>query len=328
MNKPEPTPLQAVAKPIVATLATLAATGAWLIALGSAVFWARLDQLAVAPAPTVAQLPTDLRLVVGARYLLVPLGLAVLAVVVLLALRGHAPDRQVANARDQTPFAYREVAGALGVLGVVAIIIASPSTVGGLLMVVIIIAFVAATWRLMLIVTGFAEGALLLFFSVLIASGLLAVTVEATTEPQLDIAVVERKDKTALGGFYLGASDERVMLLGAAVPGGQAANEVFRGRSARRLPVPRRRCDETDERAPIGSGSTRCYINETVVIPADDVRKLTIGPRGQTVDADGYAAARQLAQLVLRRGDEERLTPARQSRSRRCTPARRRAGRC
>lgn len=308
MSQPKPTPLQALTKPIVATFATLAATGAWLVALGSAVMWVRLDSIDVPPAPTVAQLPTDLRLVIGARYLVLPLAAALLALLALFIARNWASDRRAENAWDQTPLAYGGVAGGLAAGGVVAVVLMSASPVGGLVMLAVLVLFLGATWRLMLAVTGFPEGVLVLFFSVLITGGLLALVAEATTSPRLDIAVVEREDETALGGFYLGSNEERVMLVGAAVPGGQGLN-VVEDQAAGRLPVPPTPCTDLEQRAPVGDGSTDCYINETVIIPASDVRKLTIGPRGRPVDAGGYAAARQLAQLALRRGDEERLAP-------------------
>jgi hypothetical protein len=313
-------------RPVLAIAGVVVGGAAWIAALGSAVMWLRLDRVDVSPGPTVALLPADYRVVLGARYLVVPLVLALLGLVVILLLRRDDDPRHTFNERGTWPRGLVPFLVVLGLFGDYAVIQSGLSDDDKFWLIAVIVAAafatLAAVWR----VRGFLLGALLMFACILVFSGGIALLFEALRTPKLDIGVVARKDGTALGGFYLAQTDDSVLIIAAELPSGRRLTSVRSGELVRGLPD--QRCDELDDPAKsVAAGSKDCYVNTTVSVPSDDVRRVTIGPRGIPVTAEGYAAAQRLALASLRRVDEQRLVPRKKAAKRHVRRQRRRTER-
>jgi len=295
-------------RPVLAIAGAVVGGAAWIAALGSAVMWLRLDRVDASPAPTVALLPTDYRLLLGARYLLVPLVLALLGLVVILLLRRDDDERHTLNERGTWPRGLVPVLVVLGLFGDYAVTKSglSDDDKFWLIAVIVVAAFatLGAVWR----VRGFLLGVLLMLGCILVFSGGIALLFEALRSPKFDIGVITGKDGSALGGFYLAQTDDSVLLIAAELPSGRRLTSVRSGELVHGLPE--QRCDELDDPAKsVAAGSKSCYINAVVSVPTDDVRRVTVGPPGIPVTAEGYAAAQRLAVAALRRVDEQRLVP-------------------
>jgi hypothetical protein len=116
---------------------------------------------------------------------------------------------------------------------------------------------------------------------------------------------VLRTDNSAIGGYYVAKAGDAVYLLTLSQPGG-ASNNVVQIDQPGALPPQPAKCTDENLARQIAQKED-CYVVEVVEVPAGQVAKLSFGPRDIPVDRNGYRAARTLAQVALRREDEERL---------------------
>jgi hypothetical protein len=91
----------------------------WVAVVGTAVLWIRFNDVDAPATQTVALLPTELRFVVGARYLVPPLILALAAFVALWLLRTSGTD-EARNATGTTPHGLVALLVAMALVGVAA----------------------------------------------------------------------------------------------------------------------------------------------------------------------------------------------------------------
>jgi hypothetical protein len=106
-------------------------------------------------------------------------------------------------------------------------------------------------------------------------------------------------------GYYIAKASDAVYLLTLSQPGG-ASNNVVDVDQPTSLPPQPAKCRDEDLARKIALKES-CDVVEVVEVPAAQVTKLCFGPRDIPVDRNGYRAARTLAQIALRRVDEERL---------------------
>jgi hypothetical protein len=290
-------------QPLLAVIGALAAGSAWIAALGTAVMALRLNRVGVPPSPSVSLLPTDLRVVLGVRYLLIPVGMALVGFVVLLLLRKDGDGPRNKNEKNKVPRGLFWILAVLFVVGTCAVAASDLDSWQRVLLVVGCALAAGATYAAVWRVSGLGQGALVYLAAVLVFSGLLSLAFEAMKDPKLDVGVVVRKDgKSAVGGFYVARSDSSVLMVVPELNDGQRPT-ISTGKGAR--PIPPQRCDKRDDPvAALADGAPGCYQNVLMVIPTDDVRRFTIGPQGVRATPTGYRAALRLARAALLQKDE------------------------
>lgn len=277
----------------------------WVAVVGTAVLWIRFNDVDAPATQSVALLPTDLRFVVGARYLVPPLILALAAFVALWLLRTSGTE-EARNATGTTPRGLVALLVAMALIGVVAMAFAQRLATGSrFALVAICAAFVVVTWLVVKRLSGFGRGGWGLFLCVAVFAGIYALVLALGRPERLDLAVVLRTDRSAIGGYYVAKAGDAVYLLTLSQPGG-ASNNVVDVDQPTSLPPQPAKCRDEDLARQIALKES-CYVVEVVEVPAAQVAKLSFGPRDIPVDRNGYRAARTLAQIALRREDEERL---------------------
>ena len=286
---------------------------AWVALVGSAITAVRLYPLRVAPGPTVAAMPVEHRFFVGIRFLAVPLLAATIAYVVLYMLRptvndaaaDRASHRLRHNACGLTPRGLGWILFVMAVVGVVLVLAFAEVGVGHrVLLACIFVLGAVVTFMLVGRVVGWAQASLLFFAGVAITTGVMAVAYEALRDTRLDTAAVLRENGTAVTGFYVTKSSDAVYLLTATVVGrGVGEPDTRASGDPPPLSDDDVRCEDNEELGHLLGEDKRCFVNELVGIPFDDVKRLVIGPRSVIVDARGYRAAQPLARFAGLPGD-------------------------
>jgi uncharacterized membrane protein YhaH (DUF805 family) len=276
--------------------------------VGTGVLWIRFNDVDAPATQSVALLPTDLRFVVGARYLVPPLLLALGTYVVLWLLRDPGTE-EARNATGTTPRGLVPLLTVIALVGVVTMAFATRLSTGSRFALVgICAAFVLVTWLVVRRLSGFGRGGWGLFVCVAAFAGVYALVLAFGRPERLDLAVVLRTDQSAIGGYYVAKAGDAVYLLTLSQPGG-ASNNVVDVDQPGALPQQPPKCSDENLARQIAIKDS-CYVVEVVEVPAGQVAKLSFGPRDIPVDRNGYRAARTLAQVALRREDEERLPHA------------------
>jgi hypothetical protein len=243
--------------------------------------------------------------VVGARYLVPPLVLALGAFVALWLLRDPGTE-EARNVAGKTPRGLVPLLVPIALVGVVAMAFAPRLATGArFALVAVCAAFVVVTWLVVKRLSGFGRGGWGLFLCVAVFAGIYALVLAVGRPERLDLAVVLRSDQSAIGGYYVAKASDAVYLLTLSQPGG-ASNNVVDVDQPTSLPPQPEKCRDEDLARQIALKES-CYVVEVVEVPAGQVAKLSFGPRDIPVDRNGYRAARTLAQIALRREDEERL---------------------
>lgn len=296
--------------PVTSALAIVGAVAggaAWVAVVGSFIVATRLEPLGVPTAPTVAVMPTEHRFVVGLSFLAIPLVAAVLAYLVLLWIRPRdTNEAERLNARGAAPTGLVPICVLAVIVGVLVGALSDSATPWARIALVLLP--VVAGWLIYQAVArsdGWNQAGVVLFAGVAVYAAAMALLYEAGRTTRLDTSAVLRKDGSVVTGFYLSRSDDAVYLLGATLVGRGVAEPSRTAAATAREP------ESSDKRCPSGSAATilrgtgdRCFLNELVVIPSDDVRRVVVGPRGVVVDADGYRAAAALGRLAGLPGDE------------------------
>lgn len=338
-------------QPLAKIAATVVAGAAWIEFVGGIVMWARLNEMGVAATPAVALLPKDLLFVIGVRSLALPL-LAGAAAVTLLVLLGRpsgsvtAADRTCDRtaARDEESsrhgaaktlkrgvFEQRKVRTAkagntagLAPRGLWFVLWLASSAA---FVVVVFVIDAGNEWRIPLAfgvilaepilfaairrTDGFFQAAVALFIAVALYGGLISVARESET-PDQDVAVVVRKDGSALGGFNFARTGDAVYLV-TATPATGVRDATVKRRTQPNADqfIGDQRCEKVSKSHPLRTlrYEPRCYVPHLVGIPLDDVKTFSLGPRNVSVDGWGYRTARWLAQVALTRGEGERPKP-------------------
>jgi len=276
----------------------------WVAVVGSAVLWIRFNDVGAPASQTVALLPPDLRFVVGARYLVLPLVLALLAFVALWLMRDPA-TASGRNARGRVPPGLLPLLIGIALVGIVAMALTNVSFGSRLVLIGICVAFVVVTVLVVRRLSGFGRAGWGLFVCVAVFAGAYALATALGKPERFDLAVVLRTDHSAIGGFYIAKASDAVYLLTLAQPGGASDNVVTVDQPGK-LPQQPLRCRDEDLAQQIAQKND-CYVVQAVEVPASQVTKLSFGPRDIPVNREGYRAARTLAQIALSRSDEERL---------------------
>jgi hypothetical protein len=293
-------------KAIAGIVAAVAGTGGYVSALGTAIVWARMNNIGIAADTSAALVPTDLRLVLGVRWTLLPAVVALAAFLLLVIRREHGDTPEGGNRRGHLPRGFGWVVGIFVLAGLAATIVSEVSVLGRVVMLAITGAFALLTYLWVQKAEGFAQAGVIIFVTMALGSGGLAFTYELTHPPRLDLAVVVRTDGIALGGYYFAKANDAVYLVTAGQPGGLRPA----GRTGALPHVAEKRCDEKTKfpLARVGSWNRGCYVVQLTSTPADKVDSLMIGPAQQQVRPAGFSAARRLAATALHNGNVERLS--------------------
>jgi hypothetical protein len=286
---------------LLTVLGALVAGTAWVSIVGALLFCIRLNGIDLPTVSALALIPAEHSIVIGARFVAIPLLVAALIVVVLLLDRRSTTDAQFENQPGTVPRLMLP-AGLLAIAAVAAASFASDSTDVWLRVVVFVagVLLIVLAERVIRRSGGYTVLAAVIFVATGAFSGLTGLAYEANRLPRLDLAAVVRDDGSALGGFYVTRTDDDVLLVVATQPLRPAGARPRRPPAA--LATGALRCD--DAQSLLSGGS--CYLAELVAIPADDVAELAVGPRGTRVTAENFNAARALAARLQARAESVR----------------------
>jgi hypothetical protein len=297
----------------LAIVGAVAGGAAWVSVVGSFILAARLQPLGVPPGPTVSLVPTEHRFVVGLGFLAAPLIAAVVAYLVLLYVRPQdGTEDERLNPPGASPRGLFAVCSVAAVGGAVVGALSDSASSWGTA-VLVVLPFVAAflIYHAVRRTAGWMQAGLALFAGVAAYAGLMALVYEAGRDTRLDIAALVRKDGTVVTGFYVSKTDTAVYLVTPTFAGSGVSPPA--GRTAKAMPpvVLRndKRCPQDEQAQRLRGEGSRCYLNELVAVPADDVKRIVLGPRDVVVDAKGYRAAAALAGLSALPGDAPRPQP-------------------
>lgn len=293
-----------ISSPVLAVLGGVVGSAAWASLVGGVVLATRYSGIGIPPGPTVALVPTELQWQVGARFIVLPLALALVALLLLLYLRLPDDNRRRRNLPGSKPRGLRVIlfVGAMGGAGAgvlsnvdsglpCAIVVAAP------------LAAAIAAYSAIQRASGFTQAGLILFTAVGICAGVVATAYEIGRPARLDLAVVLRSDGSAIGGFYVAKTDNAVYMVTPTIIGASTT-----AKTAQQQPLPdgATRCPAGSVAKRLTGAAPRCYVNELVAIPADQVGKVLVGPRSVRVGVEGFNAARRLADVASARADEHR----------------------
>ncbi len=295
--------------PILAVLGGVVGSAAWVSLVGGVVLAARFERVGVPPGPTVSLIPTEQQAVVGLRFVAIPVLLALMLFLILLATR----DPTTNEGQNRPQSAPKGLIAILVVGALAGSFVGYQSVLEKLAPQLVVIGMpvlsAAVIYFAVKKANGFTQAGLILFVGVAVCAGVVAAAYELGRPPTLDIASVVRSDGSGVGGFYVAKSDSNVYLITPTRAGGPT-----KGKGATQpLPVNAERCD-LDGIVGRLNGKSNCYINELVVIPAGQVAKLLIGPRGVRVNAKGFRAARRLTEAARFRADEQPAKKPKQAR--------------
>lgn len=271
----------------------LVSGAAWVALVGAAVFLVRLSELGVASFASVALIPDEHRLLVGARFAVPPLLLALLFFVLALSDRSRLRRKRRHNEPGHLPRALLVLGLVLTGVAIYVVIRSEsiPDDVQGYLVPGVVLLAVGTGYVIKQI-DGYFAAAGVWFAAVALSVGAFAYVYERFRPTRLDLAAVVRTDGSVISGFYLSSSDKGVLLVEAIRP------LRPKGIKPRRTEAPLgdglRRCKREEAVSAFTDGED-CYFNDLVTVPDGQVAKLVLGPRSVRVDAAGYDAARALA---------------------------------
>ncbi len=320
-------------KPLIAIVVSVAGSAAWVSLVGALVLGARLHAVQAVITPTLSIAPTEATVLLGLRFLAVPIVVAALGVALMLLIeqKPDAKHPRHQNGHDQTP---RAAIAVLVVAFIAGISVAAASTLSDVAQVGLVVgsALVLALigWGVRY-VDGFTRGSTLLFGGLVIAAGVFAWVYEVARPPRLDIAAVFRPDKSVTTGFLVTQSGDTVIML-VAVPSvpnkpargsstssatSQRSKHNGKGKKSTKMPAAQSRAQprvtprvtlardmpRCQHAAQLGAkrtatGPQPCYFNEVLVVSKSDVAETVLGPRGVHIDPKGYNVARQLGLVV------------------------------
>jgi hypothetical protein len=290
----EPTDKSMPWAPIIALIGGAAGGAAWVSIVGGAVLAARLHQAGVPTSPSVALVPQQLTVVIGLRFLVLPIGFALLA---FAAIFVESRIRATSNPAGQAPYSAYFSCGLWFVIGtVVAIASSSLDFPGQLILVALSIVGPLMAVVAIYATRGLTSAAVVMFTTVLLISGVGAFVYEYFRAARLDIAVVELDNQATTSGFYLAEAPDAVILVTASRPR-QSPNTIDQPSGGNRpIYAADGGCSPAVvEEVQLLGGGRHCYLREVTAIPMNKITRLYLGPRGVTVDAAGFNTAARLA---------------------------------
>ncbi len=289
-------------KVALAVAGGLVSGAAWVALVGAGVFLVRMSELGVASFASVAMIPNEHRLLVGARFALPPLLLALVFFVLVLTDRSRQVRKRRHNEPGHLPRAVLVLGSALAVLAVVTVLRSKtvPDNVQGVLVVLIGLLTLLTAFAIRE-ADGYFAAAAVWFAAVGLSVGIFAYAYERFRPTRLDLAAVLRTDGSVVSGYYLSTSAKGVLLIEAVRP--LRPSDLSPRRTKARLGSELGRCTNTEAVSALADGRD-CYFNELVTVPDAQVAKLVLGPRSVRVDASGYDAARKLAYRARQRTRE------------------------
>jgi hypothetical protein len=280
---------------------------AWVAVVGSAIAAARLEPLGVPPGPTVSVMPAEQRFVIGFNFLALPLLLGLAAYLVLLFLRPRNEPARRLNEPGQTPKGLIPILAVGAVAGVVIGVISDSAPWWGQALLVLLPFLTAvAIYFAIERSEGFAQAGLIIFAGVAVCAGVMALTFESGRDTRLDTTAVLRKDGSAISGFYLTRTSDAVYVLAPTLAGEgiEPPDDLSADATPPELADDEARCPKSQGPVRLRGDGDRCFLNELVAVPTDDIARVITGPRDIKVDALGYRAAASLARLARLPGDE------------------------
>lgn len=187
----------------------LVSGAAWVALVGAAVFLVRLSELGVASFASVALIPDEHRLLVGARFAVPPLLLALLFFVLALSDRSRLRRKRRHNEPGHLPRALLVLGLVLTGVAIYVVIRSEsiPDDVQGYLVPGVVLLAVGTGYVIKQI-DGYFAAAGVWFAAVALSVGAFAYVYERFRPTRLDLAAVVRTDGSVISGFYLSSSDK------------------------------------------------------------------------------------------------------------------------
>lgn len=271
--------------------------------IGGIVLYIRLDQEQIPPAETVSRLPKELLFVYGARTVLPLAALGLIGALLTYALVQPSDSTEADDEAESEPeprwrverddpssgapatdrLRIYETAGESDSanpsgsppvrFGWVLVLLGAGAFAAGLVIVHWLLAFALAVALVLVVLglawttTGVAAAARVVFISLVIFGGALALLAEVGASVKLDVVALQLKDGTRLSGFMVTRTGDEVFV-------------VVRSRAPRSDPRKR----------DIG--------RQVIPVPEAEVKRLAYGPTGVSVNKPGFDRAERFSQVL------------------------------